>query len=116
MHGDVLAGGIDDDNSVRDLAHVTDAAQVALKLDALAVEAGKLLLGHELDLRLVVDVFKVVETGDAFLDRLHVGERAAQPAMIDVELAAGFGGLFHSFLRLTFAANEEDFFAFAGEV
>jgi hypothetical protein len=36
--------------------------------------------------------------------------------MIDVKLAAGFGGLFDGFLRLAFAADEEDFFAFAGEV
>jgi hypothetical protein len=36
--------------------------------------------------------------------------------MVDVELAAGFGGLFDGFLRLAFAADKEDLFALAGEV
>ena len=36
--------------------------------------------------------------------------------MVDVELTASFGGLLHGFLSLAFAADEEDFFAAAGEV
>jgi hypothetical protein len=36
--------------------------------------------------------------------------------MVDVILAAGFSSLLDGFLRLALAADEEDFFAFAGEV
>ncbi len=115
MHGDVLAGGINDDDSVREFLHATHSTQVALELDALAVQGGEFLFGHRFELGLLLDFFEVGETGDALADGFEVGEGATEPAVIHVELAAGFSCLADGFLGLALAADEEHALAFAGE-
>ena len=53
---------------------------------------------------------------DALADRAHVGEHAAQPAVVDIVLTSGFRGFADGFLSLALAADEEDFLIAAGQI
>ena len=57
------------------------------------------VLTHRLD---------VLELLDRLLDRLIVGQKAAEPAVVDVILSAAFGFFFDSLLCLAFGADEKD--------
>ena len=48
-------------------------------------------------------------------DGRHVGQHAAQPTVVDVELAGGLGGFLDGVLRLALAADEEDLLAAGGQ-
>ena len=39
---------------------------------------------------------------------LEVGQHAAQPTLVDIELVGAFGLFFQNFSRLTFCADEQD--------
>ena len=116
VHGDVLTGGVHDDHCVRQLVHGADALQVALQLGLFTTEGSELLLGHHLEFWLLFDVIKVSPACDALLDRFVVGQGAAQPAVIHVELTASLSGFFHGVLSLALATHEEDALAFAGQI
>ncbi len=49
------------------------------------------------------------------MDGLEIGERAAEPALVDIHLAASLSGFLHCFLCLLFAADEEHFAIFRGD-
>ena len=113
--GDAFAVGVDDDHGVRQATHVADALQVAGELLAFAVQRGEFLFGHRLEERGLLDVFEVIEALDALADGLVVGEHAAQPTVVDVELAGGVGGFLDGFLGLALAADKQDFLVLGGQ-
>src|SRR5690606_22119722 len=55
-----------------------------------------------------LQALEVVQFLDAAAHRLEVGERAAEPAVVDVVLAAAVGVLGDRLLRLLLRAHEED--------
>src|SRR5690606_881698 len=80
---DVLLVRVDNEQEIRQTAHVTDAAEALIELVALAREVEQLLLGASL--RITAEyVVELAQTSDRLRDRLPVGQRAAQPAVIDV--------------------------------
>src|SRR5205823_3173723 len=85
---DALLLRIHDEQRSRQPAHVLDARQVLLELDALAVEQQLLLLGVVLELAFGGALLQLFQPFDLLLDGLEVGERAAQPALGHVERAA----------------------------
>ena len=114
-NSDVLTGGVNDDQSVWQSVHGANATKVALELHPFAVEASEFLFGHGLELGLFLDFLEVIEAGNAFADGFHVGEHATEPAVIDVELSAGFCCFTNGFLGLAFATDEEDLLLLAGQ-
>ena len=114
--GDVFMIGADGYHGVRSAAHVADALKVAFQLLAFAVQSGQFLLGHALEFRGLFNPFKVGKAFDALADRAHVGEHAAQPAMVDVVLTSGFRGFADGFLGLALAADEEDLLVAACQI
>ena len=62
---------------------------------------------------MLLDGFEILEAFDGFADGETVGEHAAEPAVVDVELAGGFRGFADGVLGLALAADKEDFFALA---
>ncbi len=116
VDGDGFTRAVHDDDGIRQSFEIADALEVALQLGPLATQAGEFLLGHGLDIGEIGEFFEIIQTGHALADGGHVGERAAQPAVIHIKLATGLGGFFHGVLRLAFAAYEEDALASAGDV
>jgi hypothetical protein len=81
----VLLLRVDDEQAGRQAAHALDAAQVDVHLLDLAVGAQRLLLGEDVEAAFVAGLLELEEAVDRLLDRLPVGEGAAQPTVVDVE-------------------------------
>src|SRR5918995_786738 len=82
--------GVDDEQHVGRAAHFLDAAQRALELVALAREVELLFLGKAdyVALQALIELAQALDRGR---DGLPVGDHAAQPAVVDVVLAAALG-------------------------
>jgi hypothetical protein len=104
--GDRLLLRIDDEERVRQLLHLADAAQVLLHLAALALEAEEVLLGQP-GLRVAQLALDLLEPLDRAAQGDEVGQRAAKPAVGDVELAAAARLLGDHLLRLPLGADEQ---------
>src|SRR5215470_2638321 len=105
---DVLLVGIDHEQEVGQAAHVLDAAERAIELVALALQREPLLLGVALGLARREHLVELAQPRDRLRDRLPVGQRAAEPARIDVVLRALLGCLGDGVLRLALGADEQD--------
>ena len=109
--------GIDHEQHVRQARHVFDARQVLIQVLALALQADDFLLGAAGIAAFTEAMrFQFLQPLDGLLHRRHVGEQAAQPALVDVvHLAAG--GLFgDGLLRLTLGADEQNILALRGHL
>ena len=105
-NGDLLLVRVDDEQHVGEPAHVLDAAECAFELVALASHAQKLLLGQPgvLPRELFLELAQPL---DRHRDRLPVGEHAAEPAVVDVKLAAALCLGRHQVARLPLGADEQ---------
>ena len=99
--------GVDHHQNIRQAAHFLDAAEAALKLFELAVELQQLLLGQAGALAGLKLLFERAQPADRIGDRLPIGQRAAEPAMVDVMLAAALGGGGHRPRGLALGADEQ---------
>jgi hypothetical protein len=103
-----LIADVDDDESGRQALHRGDAVEVAMELFSPAGEPRDLFLLHALR---AVGLQHLVDVGhlrDALADRDVVGQRAAEPALGDVEHASLLGEVLHEFADLALRADEED--------
>ena len=98
---------VDDEHRARQAAHRLDAAQRLLQLDALTLEAEHFLLGQALEGAVLGHLFDRPQALDRALDRLEVGERAAEPAVGHVVLTGALGLFLNDFLRLLLGADEQ---------
>jgi hypothetical protein len=108
LDGDVLFVGIDHEQEVGQPAHVLDAAERPVELVALALQREALLLGVALRLARVEHLVELAQPIDRLGDGLPVGQRAAEPARIDVILRAALGRVGDRVLRLALGADEQD--------
>src|SRR5690606_28839124 len=92
--GDLVVAHVDDEQRVGQAVHVLDAADGLVQLVQFALEQQAFLLDHALGAAVGDDRFHVLQALDRGLDRLEVGQHAAQPAGVDVRHAAagGLGG------------------------
>ena len=114
--GDGLARGVDDHDGTGRLAHLLDAAEVALELAATPLQHEDLFLGELLVgavLGLLLDVSKLVHR---LSHGLPVGEHAAQPTRHHVELSRAARLLDEHVLGLLLRPHEEDRLALGGRV
>src|SRR5690606_29207172 len=88
VHRQMLLLRVDDEEHRRQARHLLDAAQVALELLHLAGEPGDLLLRQPVEEAVVPHLFQALEALDTLLDRLEVGQGAAEPAVRHEELVA----------------------------
>ena len=56
----------------------------------------------------MLDLFDVLQPADALADRGQIGQRSAEPALIDIKLSAGHRRFLDRFLRLLLAADEQN--------
>ena len=99
--------GVDHEQDVGQAAHLLDAAQRALELVAVARQLQQLALGQARSARLVDPLVELAQALDRLRDRLEIGQHAAEPAVIDVVLAAALGRLGDRLLRLALGADEQ---------
>src|ERR1043166_2559048 len=105
------------EDGVRNFAHALDAAERLLELIFLALEAEHFFLGERVDdLGIVFHLLELAQPLDALADRREVRERAAEPAVLNVEHAAALGLFLGGFLRLFFRADKEQIPAAGREV
>ncbi len=74
---------------------------------ALALQTDDFLLGTAAVRALGGHLFQFLQALDRLLHRDHVGEEAAQPALVDVEHLAAVGFFGDGFLRLALGADEQ---------
>ncbi len=103
---DRLLVGVDDEDDVGNPAHVLDAAQGAFQLVTLAREVEELLLGEAVGLA-GEHLLEHPQPLDRVGDGLPIGERAAQPTVVDVILRRTLGRLRDGFGCLTLGADEQ---------
>src|SRR5579864_9407741 len=114
--GERLLLQVDDEDRVRLLPHVGDAAEVLLELLELAGHCDALLRREQLELALVPQTAHLVEPLDSVGDRPPVREQAAEPAMVDVRHADALGLALDGVLRLFLRADEQNGAAALGEI
>ncbi len=114
--GDSFASGVDDDDCAGEFLHCAHAFEVTAEFFTFATESGKFLFPHLGVLGLLLDVLDVMQTGHALPDGFDVRQGATEPALVDVELTTSGCGFLDGFLRLLFAAHEEDFFTLCSEI
>ena len=91
--------------------HLAHAAERALELVHLLGQLGRFLLGHPLEVAVLLARLELLEQADPLLDRHEVGEHAAQPALVDVRLVGAGRLLGDGLLGLLLGADEQDLVA-----
>ena len=109
LNGVLLADDVNDDDGAGLLGHIGDTGQILLELVELAAEHRSFLLVlGELAAVSLGGSLKLTHALDGRTDRLGVGERAAEPALGDVELADGSRAVLNEFGNLLLGGDEED--------
>jgi hypothetical protein len=111
--GDRLLVRVDDEDRVREGAHVLEAAEVLLEALALLLELRDFLLRKLLVGAVFLHALEVAQAIEATLDGAEVRQRAAEPAVRDVVHAGARGLLGDDLLGLALGADEEDVTALA---
>ena len=106
--GDLVVADVNDEQSVGQAAHVLDAAKALLQFGQFALQHQAFLLGHLLEGTFFAHLFHVLEALDRQLDRLEVGQHAAQPALVDKGHTAALGLFGDDFTRLALGADKQD--------
>ena len=104
--GDLLLVGVDHEQQVGQAAHFLDAAERLVERVAIARELQDLLLGSPLGLA-GKHFVQLLQPADRLRDCFPVGERAAEPAMIDEVLGGALGGIGDALGGLTLGADEQ---------
>ena len=105
--------GIDDENSSRQSLHVFDAAQVLFQLFQFSLHKDNFLLRILVSGAFFKHLFQFFQTVDTGLDGAEIGEHAAEPAFVDIELIAAGSFFLHGILSLLLGTYEENGFAFS---
>ena len=110
-NSDFFLLGIDDENSSRQSLHVFDTAQVLFQLFQFPLHEDNFLLRILVGGAFFKHLFQFFQTVDTGLDGAEIGEHAAQPAFVHVELVAAGSFFLHGILGLLLGAYKENRFA-----
>ena len=113
VHSVHFARRVDDHHRIGQLRHLENAVEVPSELGRFAIERRQFLFAHLLVIGRFLDLFDVLQATDAFPDGGEIGQRAAEPALIDIKLSAGHRRFLDRFLRLLLAADEQNLAAAA---
>ena len=106
--GDLVIADVNDEQRVRQAVQVLDAAQAGGQLGQFTGEEQRFLLGHLVQGAVFHGLFHVLQALDGALDRLEVGEHAAQPTLVDVGHAGACSFFGDDLARLALGAHEQD--------
>src|SRR5580698_816668 len=114
--GDFLFIHVDDKEGRGQPVHLGDAIEIALHAGHFALDGGFFLLGQLGHFAAGLHLLEFFEFRNGALDRLVIGERAAEPAVHAEGHVDRDGGLADDVLRLALGADEEDVAAIAHEI
>ncbi|AMO50498.1 Hypothetical protein AKI40_4121 [Enterobacter sp. FY-07] len=109
---DVLVVSVDNEQSVRQTAHVFDTAQAVFQLVQFTSAHQRFFLGQLVEGTVLRLSFQVFQTFDGLTNGFPVSQHTAQPTMVHEELVAVQSSFFHRFACSAFSTNDQDF-AFA---
>ena len=110
------AGNVNDEEGVGQSRHFLDAADRLVELFDVALEIERFLL-RESGSRAVGELlFHILQTLDRAAHRLEVGERAAEPALVDPAAAGALGFGRDDFTAAALGVDEKDLAALAREL
>ena len=112
---DLVVADVDDEDRVGQRAHVLDAADVLLELGQLALEHQRFLLDHGQRAGILLGLH-VLQLLQRTLDRLEVGQHAAEPALVDEGHAGALGLQRDHVARLALRADHQDGAALGGQL
>ena len=110
-HGDAFVVHIDDEQRIRQTAHLLDAAEAALQLLHQARLLQRLLLRQHVERAVLGLGLQVRQATDGLPDGLVVGQRAAEPALVDERHADALRLLADDLRGGPLGADEEDLVA-----
>ena len=113
---DIFSANVDNEDGLGYLGHIPHAGEILFQTVQCIAEPNALFLGQHPEITLVSLLLKFEHVGNTSLDRLEVGHRATQPALVDVHHAAPFSFALNHLLRLALGANEEDFAALGHQI
>src|SRR5690625_5072739 len=106
--GDMLERRIDHEERLRTTRHILDAAEEFREALGLAADAEGFLLGETIERAVLGHLIDLAETIETDLHRREVRERAAEPAVGDVELIRALRLFGDDLGRLTLRPDKED--------
>ena len=112
LNGYALFAGIYDEDRAGHAGHITDSAQVFLKLFLLVHELDNFLFGQQVDLTCFFHALDVAQSVYSGLDRLEVSEHTAEPSVGYVILTAALSLCLDGLLRLLFRTYKKNRLAF----
>src|SRR6185437_3797372 len=114
--GNLVIADVDDENRIRQRAHVLDPAETLLQLVLLARQRQRLALRHPVEGAVLLHRVEILEPLDGLLDGLEVRQHAAEPPVVDIRHSAALRFLGDDLARLALGADEEDRAAVAREL
>ena len=103
-----MVANVNDEEGVGQARHFLDAADRLVELFNFAGEVEGFLLAHLLKAAVGDGLFHFLEVLDRLLDGLEVGERAAQPALVNPAAAAALSLFDDDVAAAALAVHEED--------
>src|SRR5208282_3606636 len=104
---------IDDEDGIGEAVHLFNAAKEAFEFVELFLELRDFFFWKAVEIALSLHVLEFAQARDALLNRREVGERAAEPALIDKKRPGAFSFFADHFLRLLLGTDEENDFLLA---
>ena len=111
-----LLAGVHDEQGAGQLLHFLHAAQVLLQLLDLAQVLDDFLLGQHIEGTVSLHGLQLVQTVDTGTHGLEVGHHAAQPAGVDIVLAAAGSLVLDGLLGLLLGTHEQQGLAVLGQL
>ena len=113
VHGDRFAARIDHEHDGRQLIHIAQTAQAPFQLDEFLLQQLPLFFRHAGPGVFLVHFLEFFKRVDALFNGDHVGQRAAQPTIVDVVTTGPFG-LFGDDVGRLFLRTDENHLAALG--
>ena len=113
VDGILFARRVNDHIASGNCRHLENAFEISAELGGFAIQRRQFLFAHFLVIGRLLDFLDILQTTDAFPDGREIGQRSAEPALIDIKLSAGDRRLLDRFLRLLLAADEQNLAAAA---
>lgn len=105
----MLVVSVDNEQCVRQAAHIFDTAQAVFQLVQLTSAHQRFFLGQLVESTVLGLSFRVFQTFDGLTNGFPVSQHTAQPAMVHEELIAAQSSVFYRFACSALSTNEKDF-------
>ena len=104
----MLLAGVNNEHAAGQFLHFFDTAEVLHELFTKSAELNDFLLGEKIEIAVRFHFVDLVELCNTGLDGLEVGEKTAEPTLVDIEHFAALCFLFDALLSLLLGADKKN--------